>query len=146
MKTALYLAAALCLPALAQDPGKALVDRTCAKCHTLEATLRQHNTRERWSAIVDEMVARGMEASDADIEKIIDYLARTQGPKIKVNAATAEELARALGVPQETASAVVDYRTRNGSFKSFEDLKRVPALASHNIDGKKDALDFSDSK
>ena len=92
------------------------------------------------------MVARGMEASDADIEKIIDYLARTQGPKVKVNTAGAEELARALGVPTETAAAVVTYRVKNGSFKNFEDLKRVPALASQNIDARKDVLDFSDSK
>jgi competence ComEA-like helix-hairpin-helix protein len=137
------LAILLCGTAAAQDPRKALLERTCTKCHDLEATLRQHNTRERWAEIVDEMVSRGMEASDLDIEKIINYLAKTQGAKVKVNQARAEELAAVLEVPLATAAAVVDYRTRQGTIKSFEELKRVPALQGRNIDGKKDGLDFS---
>jgi len=141
-RAALVFAAAVSLPAAAQDPAKALFERACTKCHTLEATSRQRNTRECWSAIVDDMVSRGMEATDAEVEKIIDYLARTQGARVSVNKATAEQLAGALEVPAATAEAIVAYRARNGSFKSFDDLKRVPALAGRNLDAKKDALDF----
>lgn len=145
-RAALVVAAALGLPAAAQDPVKELFERACAKCHNLEATSRQRNSRERWSAIVDDMVSRGMEATDAEIGKIIDYLARAQGPRLNVNKAPAEELARTLEVPVATASEVVAYRARNGDFKSLDDLKRVPALAGKNIDAKKDALDFSEAK
>jgi competence ComEA-like helix-hairpin-helix protein len=145
-KAAMGLAATLCLPAIAQDSGKALVERVCTKCHNLEATSRQHNTRERWAAIVDDMVSRGMEASDAEIEKAIDYLARTQGVRLNVNKATAEELAGALNVPASTASAIIAYRAKAGPFKSFDELKRVPALNGKDIESKKDSLDFSQPK
>jgi competence protein ComEA len=141
-RTTLALAASLCLPATAQDAGKALVERACTKCHNLEATARQHNTRDRWSAIVDDMVAKGMEATDAEIEKIIDYLAKTQGARLNVNKATADELAGTLELPAETGEAIVAYRVKNGPFKTLEDLKRVPALAGRNLDAKKDALEF----
>ena len=140
---ALAVGAVLCLPMAAQDRGKALVERSCTKCHNLEATSRQRNTRERWSAIVDDMVARGMEATDAEIDKIIDYLAKTQGARLNVNKATADDLAAALEVPASTGEAIIAYRVKNGPFKTFEDLKRVPALANKNIDGKKDSVTFN---
>jgi len=138
----LLIALFWCIPATAQDEVKALVERTCSKCHSLTSTLRQRNTADNWSAIVDDMIGRGAEGSDADFEKIVKYLAKNYGPKIKVNKATARELAGALEIPAPTAEALVEYRARHGSFKSFEDLKSVPALEGRNIDDKKDRLDF----
>jgi competence protein ComEA len=130
----------------AQDDGKAVLERVCAKCHELETAVSQRNTRERWSAVVDDMVARGAEASDSDIEKIINYLAKNHGPRVKVNQATAQELARALEVPAGVAAAIVDYREKHGAFKTLEDLKKVPTLDGKVIDEKKDRVDFSDAK
>ena len=89
------------------------------------------------------MIGRGAEGSDADFEKIVRYLAKNYGPKVKVNKATAQELAGALDIPIPTAKALVEYRGRHGSFKNFEDLKSVPALEGKNIDDKKDRLDFA---
>ena len=130
-------------PAAAQDDVKALVERTCSKCHSLTSTLKQRNTADTWSAIVDDMIGRGAEGSDADFEKIVKYLAKNYGPKVKVNKATAQELAGALEIPIPTADAIVEYRATHGSFKSFEDLKSAPALEGKNIDDKKDRLDFA---
>ncbi len=124
--TALFWCAA---PAAAQDDGKALVERTCSKCHSLTSTLKQRNTAEAWSAIVDDMIGRGAEGSDADFEKIINYLAKNFGPRVKVNKASAQELAGALEIPL--------------AIKSFEDLKSAPALEGKNIEDKKDRLDFA---
>jgi competence protein ComEA len=138
--TALFWCAA---PAAAQDDGKALVERTCSKCHSLTSTLKQRNTAEAWSAIVDDMIGRGAEGSDADFEKIINYLAKNFGPRVKVNKASAQELAGALEIPLATAEAVIEHRARHGSFKSFEDLKSAPALEGKNIEDKKDRLDFA---
>jgi competence ComEA-like helix-hairpin-helix protein len=130
-------------PAAAQDDGKALVERACTKCHALTSTLKQRNTRAGWSAIVDEMVARGAEISDTEIETIIGYLAKNFGPKVKVNKATARELASALDIPMAIAEAIVEYREKHGSFKGFEDLKKAPALDGKNIDDKKERLNFA---
>jgi competence protein ComEA len=129
-----------------EDEGKALLERTCTKCHELAGTLSQRNSRERWSAIVDDMIARGAEASDAEIDRLVDYLARNLGNKVNVNKATAEELAGALELPKAIASAIVEYREKNGNFKSLEDLRKVPAIDWKTIESKKDRLDFAQSK
>ena len=143
ISSCLLIALFWCIPATAQDEVKALVERTCSKCHSLASTLRQRNTADNWSAIVDDMIGRGAERSDADFEKIVKYLARNFGPKVKVNKATAQELAGALEIPIPTAEALVEYRATHGSFKSFEDLKSAPPLEGKNIDDKKDRLDFA---
>ncbi len=108
--------------------------------------LGQHYNRDGWSTVVDDMVSKGAEVTDAEIETIIDYLVKTQGPKIKVNKATPQELAGALEVPVAVASAVVEYREKHGSFKNFEELKKAPPLEGKDIESKKEWLDFSDAK
>jgi hypothetical protein len=100
MNCILYISAVLsCLGSAAvaqtqsaprEDDGKALLERICTKCHKLEGTLSQRNSKERWSAIVDDMVARGAEATDAEIDRLLDYLAKNYGNKVNVNKATAE--------------------------------------------------------
>jgi competence protein ComEA len=131
------------MPPLAQEDGQALLERSCTKCHSLTATMAQHNSRERWSEVVDAMAARGAEVTDEEIDKIIDYLVKVRGPKVKVNKATAGELAGALAVPDSVAAAVVEYREKHGAFKSLDDLKKAPALAGKDVDSKKDGLDFT---
>ena len=85
-------------------------------------------------------------ATDPEIEKIVDYLAKNFGPKVNVNKATADQLAGTLEVPKAAASAIVEYREKNGSFKSFEDLRKVPAIDWSALESKKDRLDFSEGK
>jgi competence protein ComEA len=140
------MAAAQAQSTPAEDEGKALLERTCTKCHKLSAAVGQRNSKGRWSAIVDDMIARGAEATDPEIEKIVDYLAKNFGPKVNVNKATADQLAGTLEVPKAAASAIVEYREKNGSFKSFEDLRKVPAIDWSAFESKKDSLDFSEGK
>ena len=139
------LTALLCVPAAAQDEGKALMERACTKCHALTSTLKQRNTRAAWSAIVDDMIARGAEATDTEIDAIIDYLAKNFGPKVNVNKASAEELARVLEIPAAAADAIVEYRAKHGSFKDLEDLKKVREIEKE-IESKRDRLEFGDSQ
>ena len=127
----------------AQEDGKALVQRVCTKCHALNTTTTQRNSPARWSDVVDDMVARGAEASDAEIVKIIEYLSTNFGPRLKVNSVGAAELAAAFGIPKPAADEVVAYRLMNGAFHSLEDLKKVPGLDAADIERKKDSLDFS---
>ncbi len=130
----------------AQEDGKALLQRVCTRCHALNITAEQRNSPARWSDVVDDMVARGAEASDADIVKIIDYLSTNFGPRLKVNVAGARELAAALGISKASAEEVVAYRLKNGAFHSLEDLKKVPGLDAADLERKKDNLDFSAPK
>lgn len=113
---------------VADADAKKLVEAKCATCHTLVSTYRQRNSRDRWGAIVDDMVARGMEGTDEEIDIIIDYLARHYGVKVRVNAATADELVGGLGIRRSLALRIVSHREKQGSYKSAEDLKKVPNL------------------
>ena len=38
------------------------------------------------------------------------------------------------------AAAIIEYRTKNGNFKSIDDLKKVPGIDPAKIDAKKDRL------
>ena len=40
------------------------------------------------------------------------------------------------------AAAVIQYREKNGPFKSLADLKKVPGIDSAKIEAKKDSITF----
>jgi hypothetical protein len=64
---------------LPDGPGKEVTQRVCTPCHGLENVVRARMTKERWSAVVDDMVSRGATATDAEIDQIVDYLAANFG-------------------------------------------------------------------
>ena len=153
MKRTLMACVWLCSTAFAQaqsglpdGPGRPLVEKVCSKCHDLEGVKRSRNSKEGWSKIVDDMVSRGAEATDPEIEQIINYLTTTLGrkvtTKINVNKAPASELASTLALPADTAVAIVDYREKNGAFKEWQDLAKVPGLDLTRIADKKDRVEF----
>jgi len=62
-------------PALPDGPGKAVVERTCARCHSLETVTRLRRTRRQWEAELDLMITRGAILSDDDFDSVATYLA-----------------------------------------------------------------------
>jgi competence protein ComEA len=121
---------------------KKLFERTCSRCHTLVSTYRMRNTRERWAEIVDDMVSRGAEATDDEIEQIIDFLTAHYGTKVNVNKASAQELSRSLGISIMAAKSIVDYRAKNGAFERVADLRAVPDIDWKAIESQKDRIEF----
>ena len=141
------------LPAAAQSdlpdgPGKALVERICSGCHGVEVFTDNRATKAHWGAVVDDMVSRGAEGTDEEINQVVEYLSKNFGPakaagqKVNVNKAGAEELAKTLAISQESAGAIVQYRAKNGSFKNLEALKSVPGIDGKKIEEKKDSIEF----
>lgn len=66
--------------ALPAGGAKALVEKTCGTgCHSIEVVTSQRMNAKDWDAIVQNMVARGAQASDADVKTIVDYLTKTLG-------------------------------------------------------------------
>jgi competence protein ComEA len=59
-----------------------------------------------------------------------------------VNQATAAQLESGLGLTPAEAEAVIDYRKKNGDFKTIDDLKKVPDVDAKKLDAKKDRLAF----
>lgn len=47
---------------------------------------------------------------------------------VNVNTATKEQLDALKGIGPTKAQAIIDYRTKNGPFKSIDDLEKVPGI------------------
>lgn len=65
---------------LPDGDGKAVVQRDCSQCHSLETVTRARLTRKQWEARIDEMIAKGAKLSDDDIDVVAAYLAKNFGP------------------------------------------------------------------
>src|SRR5574342_798126 len=47
---------------------------------------------------------------------------------VNINTATKEELTSLKGVGEKRAQEIIDYRKKNGNFKSIDDLEKVPGI------------------
>lgn len=131
---------------LPEGPGKEETQKICAQCHELGKSFTVHQDREGWQRTVDKMIALGAKGTDKEFSVIVEYLVENfpaeEIPKINVNKAKAIELESGLSLKRSQAAAIIKYRTRNGNFKSIEDLKKVPGVDAAKIEAKKDRLTF----
>jgi competence protein ComEA len=134
--TALPLAQAQDLP---EGKGKDVVVEVCGACHGVDLLASRRATKQGWSYIVDDMVARGASATNEQVQTINDYLAKNFG-QVNANKSTAAEIASVLEVTPDQADAIVKYRGEHGDFKTMDDLKKVPGLESAKLDAKKDRV------
>ena len=65
---------------------------------------------------------------------------------VNINTADAAAIASSLsGFGPKKAQAIVDYRTKNGEFKNFDDLNKVPGVGDKTIEKIKPDILFSDA-
>jgi competence ComEA-like helix-hairpin-helix protein len=142
-------------PILAQDlpagPGKEILQKSCTECHTLEAIPHLKYTKEKWQTLVYSMVDMGAEVSAAQIDVIVDYLAKNFSPdqasgKINPNKASAQEMEEALSITTKEAEGIVLYRMKHGDFKDAGELLKVEGVDSKKIDASKDRLEFKPTR
>jgi competence ComEA-like helix-hairpin-helix protein len=155
----LYLAFVLASDENTLPPGEgqAIVQQKCASCHALKVVTGKRASRQQWSTIVDQMITRGADVSDDDIDILLDYLAKNFGPAtgqtgaekghdrtgpVNVNTGSASELAAALDLTVAESTSLVSYRERNGNFKEWRDLTKVPGVDAKKIESNKDRLVF----
>lgn len=152
-RMACVVAASLSIaPAFAQSElppgaGREQVQKVCGGCHSVSVITEYRATKEKWGEIVDNMVSRGAEGTDEEIDQVVNYLAEHFGAaaprsKINVNKATAPEMVKALGISVEDASAIVEYRAKHGDYKDLEQLESVPEIDRKRIDARKDSIAF----
>jgi quinoprotein glucose dehydrogenase len=65
---------------LSPSQGRALLTKTCAtSCHAMDVVTSRRMNAAEWNVVVQNMVARGAQASDAEVKQIVDYLSQTLG-------------------------------------------------------------------
>jgi hypothetical protein len=65
--------------ALPEGPGKAAFVKNCLTCHDAARALNMRRTVVQWERVVDDMVARGANGTDQELEAIIAYLTKFYG-------------------------------------------------------------------
>jgi comEA protein len=53
---------------------------------------------------------------------------------ININTASAGELTSLKGVGEKTAQAIIEYRQKNGPFKTIEDIKKVKGIGNKKFE------------
>jgi competence ComEA-like helix-hairpin-helix protein len=149
----LYLTLATNPPGLPPGKAKAIVEHECAGCHVLKVVTSKRASKEQWSVLVDQMISRGADVPDEEIETVVEYLAKNFGPEkhpateaqhelVNVNKATAAQLSEGLGLSPRQSSAIVSYREQYGNFKEWHDLTKVPGIEGKRIARCKERLAF----
>jgi competence ComEA-like helix-hairpin-helix protein len=126
---------------LPEGKGKDVLESVCGACHGTDLVAARRATKEGWSYLVDDMVSRGASATNEQITTIVDYLAKNLG-QVNVNKGKSEELASVLEITSAQADAIIKYRMDHGDFKTLDDLKKVPGLATAKLDSKKDRVAY----
>lgn len=65
---------------------------------------------------------------------------------VNLNTATVAELDSVKGIGPSKAQAIVDYRAKNGPFKSLDDLKNIKGFGDKSIARMKDELTVGPAK
>lgn len=86
-KVTLSVVCVLCLSGavhgqkLPDGKGKAELVHDCTDCHGTDMIIQKRRTPEDWKKVVDDMAARGSNATPKDIDNIIRYLSTDFGVK-----------------------------------------------------------------
>ena len=60
---------------LPEGQGKAEFQRICGSCHSVVIATSQRMTQAQWTGVVNDMVSRGAQGSQQDLDNVVSYLA-----------------------------------------------------------------------
>jgi len=131
---------------LPEGPGRAATIRVCGKCHSPERVTSLHQRRSAWEDTIIKMMKLGAQGSDEELEAVLNYLStnfgtETPGP-IDINKSRAVDLEAGLLLKRSQAKEIVEYREKNGPFRSIDDLRNVPGVDFQAIEAKKSRIVF----
>ncbi len=147
---AVALVVAACAPAaddkdvgrLPEGPGRELAGRICMECHDSGNFRKARLTSEEWSDSVADMVERGAKGTPAEIEAVVQYLAKNfgKGAPVRINTAPFAEIRVVLGFTVAEVRALLEYREKHGALKSFEELLQVPGIDQAKAEAQKSRI------
>lgn len=127
---------------LPPGPGRAVVERVCSQCHSANRIATLHQDKQAWENTISKMAEMGAQGSQEDFYTILAYATKNFGPLVNVNTATVGVLESRLGLTKAEADALIQYRSKNGDFKTLDDLRKVPGLDFKKIEAKKSSIVF----
>lgn len=122
--------------------GKDAFLKICSNCHGFEQVTSHKYPKKYWANVVDDMISRGADGSDAEQNAVISYLSRNFGKPVNINTSSAKEIEAGLSFTAADAQMLVGYRTDKGPFKTYEDLLKVPGLNAELLDEQKKNILF----
>jgi len=124
--------------------GKDTFESVCSLCHAPIAVVGKEFTKAQWEAKVIEMLQEEPDVTADERTAIVEYLSATfkPGGKIYVNIIPAKDLATALDVTIDQATAIVQQREQRGTFKTLDDLKAVPGIDAAKVAAVRERLAF----
>jgi competence protein ComEA len=126
-------------------PGRDVFESVCSLCHDgPTAVMGKHWTKLQWEAKVAEMLQEETDVTAQERATIVEYLSTNfkPGGKIYVNKSSAKDLETALDLSSSDAETIVRHREERGSFKTVDDLIKLPGLDAGKIEAQRDRLEF----
>ena len=130
-------------PAEVEAPGREVTDKVCTNCHGPENYNGYKNTRREWKAVVEDMIGRGATGTDAEFAQAISYLTAEYGKPLKINEAPSRDLQAAMDLTPDQAQAIIDHRTKNGPFKTIDDVLKVTGIPTDRVEEQRKNLVFA---
>jgi len=138
----LALLIALTAQSLPEGPGKELVEVICTACHDANRIIAKQDTKAGWQSKVLEMLQECPDVAQDERDKIVNYLAKSFPKHVNVNTASANEIEAALELSSKDAEAIIQYREKNGKFRTADDVKNVPSIDITKVEQIRTRLDF----
>jgi|SRR5665213_3125058 len=131
-------------PELPAGAGRSTLIRVCSKCHSPVQVMASGQDQQGWENTISKMATFGAVGTDDDFNVILDYLVANFPPSagVKINEATAAQLELGLELSTADADAIIQYRKKNGAFKSIDDLNKVPGVNVKKLDAEQARLIF----
>jgi putative heme-binding domain-containing protein len=103
---------------LPEGQGKAEFQRICGNCHSVSIATSQRMTQAQWTGVVNDMVSRGAQGSQPDLDSVVSYLSTHFGqgapPAATATPAVAPAVAKETPLSDEQVAKAMGLITTNG--------------------------------
>ena len=114
---------------LPEGPGRAEFQRICSGCHSVSMATSQRMTQAEWAGVVSDMVSRGAQGTEDDLNRVATYLgANFSKDKPPAGNAASEQTPAPAAQPKEAPLSEAE------TAKAKELLKANGCLSCHRID------------